>query len=98
MISRNLPSDLPFSIYLNRLEIRKKDGEGGTDLLDLHRLLYISHLIAQRLYSTYYPSAPLLADYDLLVQTSSQEQALHKRVLKEFTSQRVWKRRGGKTH
>jgi hypothetical protein len=98
MICRSLLSALPLSMYLNESDIRKIEEEEGTYLLDLHRLLYISHLIAQRLYSTYYPSAPLLADYDLLVQTSSQEQALHKRVLKEFTSQRVWKRRGGKTH
>jgi hypothetical protein len=44
-------------MYLNESDIRKIEEEEGTYLLDLHRLLYISHLIAQRLYSTYYPSA-----------------------------------------
>ena len=69
MISRSLLSALPLLYYLStRVTIKEEDGEGiWTYLLDLHRLLYISHLIAQRLYSTYYPSALLHTDRDLIV-------------------------------
>jgi len=69
--------------------IKEEHGEGTwAYLLDLHRLLYTSHLIAQRLYSTYYPSAASHADHDLVLQPSPKEHKVCKLVAKEFTRQK----------